>query len=198
MLITFEGIDKCGKSTQALLLYKYLVRLGYAVILTKEPTDDFIGSMIRKVLRKEIQIQDPKSLCLLYVADRYEHLKSLILPALKSNKIVICDRFSLSTKTYQFINGVDSEYIRLVNRYSIEPDLTFYLDIDPKEAIKRIDQGKEEYFEKEEFLTKAREQYLNQIDLAYVFAFIIKQNNVTNMYKQIIEIIDDKLKDIEK
>lgn len=124
MFISFEGIDGSGKSTQVLLLKNYLSNCGYKVIRTKEPT---------------VQISDnydPVSLFLVYTVDRHFHVNKLIAPALEAGNIVICDRFTDSTVAYQgYGMGVDLAHGK--NEETLNPDITFWLDITPQQAIDR-------------------------------------------------------------
>ena len=143
LFITFEGIEGCGKSTQAKILYDYLKQQGYSVILTREPGGTAIGNDIRKILidKKNNQIQ-PLTELLLNFASRIEHLQQVILPALKNNIIVISDRFYDSTLAYQgFAMGVEIEIIEKMHQLminSIQPNITFLCDMDVEVAFQRI------------------------------------------------------------
>ncbi len=105
--LVFEGLDGCGKSRQAQRTASILRDLGHRVCLTGEPTGfstdkrpNVIGDLARRVLRREIKIQDWRALQLVYAADRLEHVTSTIQPALNSGEIVVCDRYDLSTLLY--------------------------------------------------------------------------------------------------
>lgn len=143
LFITFEGIEGCGKSTQAKILYDYLKQQGYSVILTREPGGTAIGNDIRQILidKKNNQIQ-PLTELLLNFASRIEHLQQVILPALKNNIIVISDRFYDSTIAYQgFAMGVEIETIEKMHQLminSIQPNITFLCDMDVEVAFQRI------------------------------------------------------------
>jgi len=101
-LITFEGLDGCGKSTQLEKVHDWLTSRGYIVLKTREPGGTKIGRQIRSILlnpeHKELQ---PESELLLYLSDRIQHLQETIIPAKKAGKIVLCDRFHDSTVAYQ-------------------------------------------------------------------------------------------------
>jgi len=137
--ITFEGSEGCGKSTQSKLLYEYLKNKGYSVVYLREPGGTRIGEKIRKVLL------DPKNhisaICetLLYMAARAQVVDEIIKPALKKNKIVICDRFLDSTLAYQGYGlGMDIELIEYIGNFitkGIKPDLTILLDLPVKEGL---------------------------------------------------------------
>ncbi len=143
LFITFEGIEGCGKSTQAKILYDYLKQQGYSVILTREPGGTAIGNDIRQILidKKNNQIQ-PLTELLLNFASRIEHLQQVILPALKNNIIVISDRFYDSTLAYQgFAMGVEIEIIEKMHQLminSIQPNITFLCDMEVEVAFQRI------------------------------------------------------------
>lgn len=92
MFITFEGNDGCGKSTQARMMYEYLSGLGHDCILTKEPGDTDIGAEIRHILLNSTASRDCLTDLILFTADRYEHIKQVIEPALLNKQVVICDR----------------------------------------------------------------------------------------------------------
>ena len=176
MLVTFEGIEGSGKSTQAKLLYDRLKDLGVDCILTKEPGATYIGQKIREILlipQKERITKDAE--LFLYLADRAQHIEHVIKPALKEKKIVIVDRFTDSTIAYQgYGRGISIEFLEMLNKKvtdDIEPDITFLLDLDPEEGLKRAKarntlnakSSLEVRFEEEkiEFHKRVREGYLN-------------------------------------
>lgn len=142
MFITFEGIDGCGKTTQSKLLAKYLRQIyGESnIILSREPGGTDFAEKIREILLFD-SINSISEL-LLIVSARYEHIKSLLLPALERGKIVICDRFIDSTIAYQGYGlGVDINLVqKLHDLLNIrDPDVTFILDISVDIALSRAD-----------------------------------------------------------
>jgi dTMP kinase len=157
MFIVFEGIDGCGKSTQAKLLADYLRANGREVLLTAEPTKGEIGLFLRRILSGKTAV-DPKTLSLLFTADRYEHLANEIEPALKRSVIVVSERYYHSTICYQAAQDVPWNWLVEINRYARKPDYTFLLDVPPKESVGR--KVAMEIFEEEKFLEKVRENYL--------------------------------------
>lgn len=174
ILITFEGIEGSGKSTQIELLSKALEAKGLKIIKTQEPGGTKIGAMIRKILldprNKEI---DPMTELMLYGASRSQHIKEVVLPALKEGKIVLCDRFSDATVAYQgYGRGLNLEDIMKLDNLltgGIKPSLTILLDIDPEKGLlrakKRIEEKnslKEGRIEQEgfSFHKRVREGYL--------------------------------------
>jgi len=117
MFISFEGIDKSGKSTQVALLFSYLKKKGYPVIRTCEPGGTSIGKEIKKILLFPKRKIDRLTELFLYLADRSSHVKEVIKPALKEGKIVISDRFADATIAYQgYGRGLDINWIEELNR----------------------------------------------------------------------------------
>jgi dTMP kinase len=142
VLITLEGIDGSGKSTQARLLEQELRRMRVPVLLTREPGGSPFGEQIRYLLL------DPKfgplsgqDELLLFEAARRHHLETVLLPALKAGKVVLCDRFMDSTLAYQaFGRGLDPKTVELLNAFAsggLKPGLTLVFDIPAKEGLQR-------------------------------------------------------------
>ncbi len=194
MFIVFEGIDGAGSTTQSKLLYEFLVSKGFNVLLTKEPTNSEIGKLIRKALKKEIELSN-LTLQLLFIADRANHLEKEILPALKSGKIVVCDRYFLSTIAYGMLD-LDRDWLINLNSKFLFPHIIFLLDVDPKIAIKRISSSKseKELFEKEEILKKVRENYL-QLAKEFKNVYIIDASkSIEEVFESVKEIVSKFLK----
>ncbi|MBC2717103.1 MAG: dTMP kinase [Desulfobacteraceae bacterium] len=142
MLITLEGIEGSGKTTQIDYIAAYLQKFGLEYIITKEPGGTVLGEKIRSILLDPGNNNiHPLTELLLYAADRVQHIKELISPMIESGKIVICDRFCDSTTVYQgFTRGVDIRLIQQLNSLVLEglkPDITFILDLDPEIGLKR-------------------------------------------------------------
>jgi len=142
MLITLEGIEGSGKTTQIDYIAAYLQKSGLDYTITKEPGGTLLGEKIRSILLDPGNMNiHPMTELLLYVADRVQHIKELISPMIESGKIVICDRFCDSTTVYQgFTRGIDVSLIQQLNRLVLEglqPDITFILDLDPEIGLKR-------------------------------------------------------------
>ena len=139
--ITFEGIDGSGKSTQIKNLAKYLEDHGFDIIITREPGGSVGGEEIRNLLLQgEVDRWSAETEILLFTAARRDHLERVILPALQDGKIVICDRFTDSTRMYQGMRGpklrvlVDNLTEEVIN---CDPDLTIIIDIDPEISLRR-------------------------------------------------------------
>ncbi len=143
VFITFEGIEGAGKSTQAKKLYDYLIEKGKNVILTREPGGTKTGEKIRDILLSPTdELFPPIAEVFLYEADRSFHIHNKIIPYLKREYTVICDRFTDSTLAYQgYARGLDLELIKSLNEIATEglkPDITFLIDIPVEEGLKRI------------------------------------------------------------
>lgn len=175
MFITFEGIEGCGKTTQARMAGDYLRKKQIPLLMTEEPGGAPLGKHIRKLLLNQGAFRiDAKAELLLFAAARAQHVQEVILPALAAGQVVLCDRFSDATLAYQgFGRGLDLEFIQSLNEFctaALRPDLTVLFDL-PVEtglerAIRRIAHirgaPREDRFEREEkvFHEKIRNGYL--------------------------------------
>ena len=141
MFISFEGIDGCGKSTQARLLADALRSDGRKVVLTREPGGSPGAEEIRRLLVEGAgERWSAETECLLFTAARRDHLERTIRPALDAGNTVITDRFADSTRVYQ--GATRGDLRGLVDRMhdlaiGVEPDLTFVIDLDPETALGR-------------------------------------------------------------
>ncbi len=165
MFVVIEGIDGCGKSTQARLLFEWLKGMDHDVLLTAEPTKNKIGIFIREILSGSEKV-DPKTLALLFTADRYEHLENEIKPALSDGKIIISERYYHSTIAYQSAQGVNREWLIDLNNYALKPTVTIFLDVKAGVAVKRAEMT--EIFENKNFLEKVYTEYLRFDDIKRV------------------------------
>ena len=141
-LITFEGIDGCGKSTQMRLLGQYLTERGVAVVSTREPGGTELGRKVRSALLDGGPGSvEPLAELLLYAADRAQHVRRVILPALSLGKVVLSDRFYDATTVYQgYARGFDLELVNQLNELAtggLKPDLTLLFDLDVETGLKR-------------------------------------------------------------
>ncbi|MBS3742549.1 MAG: dTMP kinase [Candidatus Cloacimonetes bacterium] len=141
--ITFEGVEGCGKSTQAQLLVNFFKYKGFDVLFTREPGGPPISEEIRKILlNKKNKEMHKLTEVFLYMASRAQHTTEWIIPALEQGKIVICDRYYDSTYAYQGnarkISKEVIDYLNHVATAGLEPDLTFILDLPVEIGLKRI------------------------------------------------------------
>lgn len=159
ILIVLEGIDGAGKSTQAEILMNRLQERGYDVVYFREPSEGKWGQEIKKKAAHPDSLSPEEELDL-FLKDRKENVEKNLRPALEKKKIVILDRYYFSTIAYQGAKGIDQERIRRVNEeFVVEPDLVFFLDVDPQEGLDRIKnrKKKDRLFERAEYLVKVRE-----------------------------------------
>lgn len=167
--ISFEGGEGSGKTTIINRLSKELEELGYNIVQTREPGGSKIAEEIRNIiLDKDNTDMDYLTEALLLAASRREHLTEVILPALEAGKIVICDRYIDSSLAYQgYARGIGIEEVYQINKYAtggLLPDVTFYIDVDPKIGLSRIKTTNRETnrldLETLAFHEKVREGYL--------------------------------------
>jgi len=143
LLISFEGIDGCGKSTQIAYASEYLRDLGYDVLLTREPGGCKISEKIRNIiLDVDSAGMNQHTEALLYAAARAQLVDEVLLPAINAGKIILCDRFVDSSAAYQGAGrGMGMDVIMQYNRYATErcmPDVTFFFDFTPEAARQRM------------------------------------------------------------
>lgn len=178
MFITFEGIEGSGKSLQITRAERYLRGKGVACLLTREPGGTGFGAALRGVLLGMHGYSiDPRCELLLYLADRYQHLKEVVEPALKRGLVVLSDRYQDATRAYQgTARGIPGSEIEEMNRLLgiTEADKTILLDLDPEEGLRRArarneaSASSECRFEEEDidFHNKVRNAYLELAALA--------------------------------
>ncbi len=174
MFISFEGPDGSGKSTAIQSLSQFLKEEGIDFLLTREPGNphNLASEKIREIILNNNYEIPHLTEALLYAADRKMHLDTVILPALKKGKVVLCDRFVDSSMAYQGQGrklGIES--VRKINEIVIDgkyPDLTIFFDIKPNESKKRVDsRNRKDRLELagDEFHKRVYEGYLKLIDL---------------------------------
>jgi dTMP kinase len=156
-LIVFEGIDGCGKSTQIRRLAQRLRAAGCAVVETREPTNGEYGQRIRALARTGSGVSHTEELRW-FVADRREHVEAVVAPELAAGKVVLCDRYYLSTVAYQGARGSDPNVLLAESEAEFPlPDLVLLLEIPPAAGLARVhDRGAavEAHFEEIEYLER--------------------------------------------
>lgn len=159
IFIAFEGLDGSGQETQIGLLEKYLRLRGEKVYLTSEPSHNLIGGLLRSLLRSHWKMSNV-GLQLLYCADRAHHLESEIRPMTEKGSHVISSRYFFSTMAFGSLNA-DLKWLEAINEKFPEPDLTIFLDVPPKECMRRINGSRmsKEIFEKEQKLKEVYKTY---------------------------------------
>ena len=150
MLITFEGGEGAGKTTLINRIEEELLRHGLELVKTREPGGTKLSDHIRSwLLDRDFEIQvGSQAELLLFLAARVQHLEELIIPALKAKKVVLCDRFNDSSVVYQGLaRGLGIEKIKNLCSLvcnGLEPDLTFFLDVDPAVGLERTKRTRKE------------------------------------------------------
>lgn len=142
IFIALEGPDGSGKSTVIRGIRKYFEDKGISIVETREPGGTVIGEAIRRILLdNRNKNMFPETEALLYAASRGQHVKEKILPAIKSGKVVLCDRFILSSLAYQGVGrDLGIEEVRMINDFAIKgirPDLTLFLHVNPETTLHR-------------------------------------------------------------
>ena len=181
MFITFEGGEGTGKTSIINLIYQDLIKLGYKVYKTREhggsKNDEQIRDVILYVKNTEL---DYKAEALLYAASRRQHLMEVVKPKLDDGYVVLCDRYVDSSLAYQgYARGLGIKEVLEINRYAIDdyfPNLTIFIDLDPKVGIERIQSN--------------RSSDLNRLDLERM-AF---HNKVYEGYHELVKMYPERIK----
>ena len=207
--ITFEGGEGCGKSTQVRLLAEYLRQKNIDVVLTKEPGGTVEGRVLRELLVTGDKDKfDAVAECLLYYADRRNHLTKVVWPELEQNKWVISDRYADSTEAYQYYGydkrvdlSVLQELYRIVAG-EFKPDLTIILDMDPEIGLRRsfakseAMEVKELRFESQklEFHNNLRKGFLEIAKREPERCAVIDANtDIHTLHKRVIAVVQSRL-----
>lgn len=170
-LISFEGSEGSGKSTQISRIAERFEAAGYDIVVTREPGGTPIGEEIRHILMHAVESDAmmPETELLLFAASRAQLVREVILPAVNAGKIVLCDRFMDSTTVYQGVaRNIQSEPVHLINTFAVGnmvPDVTVVIDLDAETGLQRVRHRANDMpdrMEKEniEFYQKVRNGYL--------------------------------------
>ncbi len=165
--IVLEGIDGAGTTTQATLLDRYIrKKCDVGVFQTFEPSSLYVGRYIRQILGRQVTKEDgsrysDRTIAALFLADRWVHTESEIVPALEQGRHVVCDRYYLSSFAYQSIHGQALDTLITMHTGLISPDLTLFLDINAEVGAKRRAgrSGDPEIYEVDDFQRRVVEQY---------------------------------------
>ncbi|QMT98523.1 dTMP kinase [Mycoplasma tullyi] len=201
VFIVIEGVDGSGKSSfLKRMMNEYTSIDSQPIIYSREPGGCDNSEAVRELIMK-LSNSDPLTEALLFCASRNEHLKRKILPALDENKIIICDRFVVSSWIYQgLIKNAGFEKIKKINEYvtdGLEPDLTILFDVDPEIAAKRISERSTmnhlDAYTKER-IHKIRNSYLETIKDNKKAKIINASLDLDTIYDQVINIITNFVK----
>ncbi len=172
LFVTFEGVEGCGKTTQAELLKQSLEREGHRVIFTREPGGTVVGERIRDVLLDcRLSGMEPMAELFLYLASRAQHVRELIRPALTGGAIVVCDRFADASLAYQGagrqIGELKVQRLNELATFGLVPDYTVLLDVPAEVGLERTlkrvgGEARKDRIEKEklDFHARVRTGYL--------------------------------------
>lgn len=194
LFIDIEGLDGSGASTQAELLLEFLKKNGIKSTITKEPTNNIIGGLIRGQLTGDWKTTNT-GLQLLFAADRDHHLMRDIIPALKQGGAIITDRYAFSTIAFGSLN-MDRNWLEEINKYFVEPDITILLKVRPEVCIKRIEKSRfsMELFEERKKLTKIWRTY-EWLSRKYKSIILLDgEESIEKIHKKIIQKIQSLLK----
>ena len=199
LFITFEGADGCGKTTQLNLLAQYLRENGKEVVITREPGAKGLGEKVREILLNYDGDVSPNCEAFLFLADRAQNIDMIVKPAIAEGKIVLCDRHTDSTLSYQgYGRGVDLERAKMLNKIAtsgLVPDLTYVFDIDVETSMSRVGKDKDRMESAGiEFHEKVRKGYLEiakqEPDRMRV---INSKDSIENIFVQVKKIFDKKV-----
>jgi dTMP kinase len=162
VFICIEGLDGCGKTTQAKLLVKKLKK-HYDALYTAEPSRGNVGKFLKKNCLHAEKRGSVLVEALLFAADRVEHVQNEVLPALNKGRVVVSDRYVYSSYAYQGAAGLELEWIEKLNKHALRPDLTIFIDVKPETVVQRL-KRKKSVMEDLETQKKVREVYLKYVD----------------------------------
>ncbi|PYS48443.1 MAG: dTMP kinase [Acidobacteria bacterium] len=199
--ITFEGIDGCGKSTQLRMLASELRLRGLEVVQTREPGGTALGKCIRTVLLDAQMEVDPLAELLLFAADRAQHVRRLLRPAIESGSVVLSDRYADATAAYQgagraFTPELIAKVIEIATE-GLKPDLTLVFDLSVAECLARTErrtdgENKTDRLDAEDaaFHTRVREAYLqlasNEPDRVRI---VDATGSVNEIHNRVLEVV---------
>ena len=193
MLVTVEGIDGAGKSTVVERMKDEMEE----AVFTREPTSSWLGDAVRRSIEDDESV--PLADLFLFVADHADHIERVIRPALADDELVICDRYVDSRYAYQgatlaerdeevFDDALD--WVRGLHKgWTVVPDLTLLLDIQPDEAVERLNRETVK-FERAEFLRDVRQNYMRLADEEERFVVIDATQEVDEVVRECVEEVE--------
>ena len=199
LFITFEGADGCGKTTQLKLLAEYLQKNGVDVLVTREPGAKGLGEKLRDILLNYDGVVSDRCEAFLFLADRAQHIDTIVAPAVDAGKVVLCDRHIDSTAAYQgYGRGQDIEQINKLNMIATsgkKPDLTIVFDIDAETSLARVGSTKDRMESSGiEFFNRVREGYLKIAAQETARVKVLDATkSIDEVQQDVIELINSKL-----
>lgn len=199
LFITFEGGDGCGKTTQLNLVENYLKEKGLLTLKTREPGSVGLGEKLREVLLHYDGDVSSTAEAFLFLADRAQHIDKIVLPAINSGKVVLCDRHTDSTIAYQgYGRGEDIEQIKRLNSIAtqgIKPDLTLVFDVSTEVAQSRVGSQKDRMESAgNDFHSKVRDGYLEIARQEPDRVKVIDANlSIEEVFVQVKKIVDERI-----
>jgi dTMP kinase len=193
-LIAFEGVDGCGKSTQLQLLAAALRERGLDVVVTREPTDGPHGRRIREMARSGERVA-PETELAWFMEDRRQHVAELIGPALAGGKVVLTDRYYLSSVAYQGARGLD--WRDILERSEAEfplPDLVIVVEVSPERGLERVESrgGTAEPVFEEIALQRGVAEVFAALACPYI-ARVPGDDAPEAVHRRVLEIVDARL-----
>lgn len=199
LFITFEGADGCGKTTQLKLLAEYLQKNGVDVLVTREPGAKGLGEKLRDILLNYDGVVSDRCEAFLFLADRAQHIDTIVAPAVDAGKVVLCDRHIDSTAAYQgYGRGQDIVQINNLNMIATggrKPDLTIVFDIDAETSLARVGSAKDRMESSGiEFFNRVRDGYLKIAALEPNRIKVLDATkSIDEVQQDVIELINSKL-----
>ena len=199
MFVVIEGLDGAGTTTQTALLADALRNSGYTVHETREPSDGPIGVLIRQALTQRTVTRDgnrldPAAIALLFAADRVDHLRDEVEPALRDGAVVLTDRYVHSSVAYQG-SECDVDWVLEINARATTADLVVFVDVPVDECLRRIDaRGERELFEKRSFLEQVAARY--ETAFTRRDAPIVRVDGtraIQDVHAEVLEAVEDRL-----
>jgi dTMP kinase len=202
IFVTFEGIEGCGKTTQANLLKDNLTAVGIDVVLTREPGGSPISEKIREILLDTNNfVMTPETELLLFSAARHQHTYELINWNLQNGTNVICDRYMDSTLAYQgMARNLDIDFVKRLNEFAtsgLKPDITFILDIETEMSFYRMLQREKDRVELESlnFHRAVRKAFLKIAKSDKRYILLDGTRTIVDLQKEIYDIVKQKIKE---
>lgn len=180
LLICVEGIDGSGKTTQLELLCSWLQSKGLDVLLTQWNSSELIANTTKKAKKKNLL--SGRTFSLLHAVDFADRLERTIKPALKAGFVVLADRYYYTALARDVARNVEPAWVRNMYSFALEPDLTFYFDISPKDSLERICANRApKFYEAGMDMKLSNNPYKS---------YIMFQNRIVEQYQEMVEEFD--------